>query len=356
VNSHDLRRLLRSPWRVLRRGRSSRHFTTVLVALVGVASTIIVACCVHTRARDSDTGGRNGTVSAEPTFSRSLASWLAEPSAEAIANTDIAEMNLLCAADLPGADGLDIRRCLRDIESWSNHVRAETDRYFHKYRERPEQFSHSEADYRMAMLATVLQQDFGVTYNVDRIEHMSFANSQDLFLHGILTRKVGGTCVSLPVLYVAIGRRLGYPLKLARCKGHLFCRWDGRHERFNIECTGVGYKRRDDFHFMRWPYPISDAEVRAGLYLTSLSPSEELAMFLATRGHCLFDNGKLSDAIVCFSRAHRLHPQCLDYLSFISETKSRALRELLTSQTELGNSGLTASGARSLLRGASEAR
>jgi hypothetical protein len=46
-----------------------------------------------------------------------------------------------------------------------------------------------------------------------------------LFLHG-LTQGRGGTCLSMPVAYVAVGRRLGYPLKLVTAKGHLFARWE----------------------------------------------------------------------------------------------------------------------------------
>ncbi len=34
----------------------------------------------------------------------------------------------------------------------------------------------------------------------------------------------GGTCVSMPVLYTAVARRLGYPVKLVLAKGHAFCR------------------------------------------------------------------------------------------------------------------------------------
>jgi hypothetical protein len=46
------------------------------------------------------------------------------------------------------------------------------------------------------------------------------------------------------VLYVAIGRRLGYPLKLVECKGHLFVRWEDAKERFNIEGTSRGLHGR----------------------------------------------------------------------------------------------------------------
>jgi hypothetical protein len=53
----------------------------------------------------------------------------------------------------------------------------------------------------------------------------------------------------MPVLYVAQARRLGYPVSLVTTKGHLFDRWEGRGERFNVECTGHGMNRYDDAHY-----------------------------------------------------------------------------------------------------------
>jgi hypothetical protein len=43
-----------------------------------------------------------------------------------------------------------------------------------------------------------------------------------------------GTCSSMPVLYVTLGRRLGYPVKLVTAKAHLFVRWEQTGERFNL--------------------------------------------------------------------------------------------------------------------------
>lgn len=61
-----------------------------------------------------------------------------------------------------------------------------------------------------------------------------FADSSKVFLHGLLGSKRQGTCSSMPVLYSAVGRRLGYPLKLVTIKGHLFVRWEGAGERLNV--------------------------------------------------------------------------------------------------------------------------
>ena len=107
----------------------------------------------------------------------------------------------------------------------------------------PEEFKHSPNRFRMAALVTVLQRHLGVHYYLPFNEgDYNATDSRNLFIHGVLNGH-GGTCVTMPVLYVAIGRRLGYPLKLVEAYQHLFVRWDeAGGERFNIECTCPGFR------------------------------------------------------------------------------------------------------------------
>ena len=45
---------------------------------------------------------------------------------------------------------------------------SETQRNFHRFLANPREYNHSLGYYRMMMLATVLQQDFGTHYNPER--------------------------------------------------------------------------------------------------------------------------------------------------------------------------------------------
>ncbi len=202
---------------------------------------------------------------------------------------DLALVNLRCAEGLPGSENLDIQSCLATLNQWTQRVRFETER--HLYRAHDPKFAkhyrNSEAYLRASMMIQVLQEDLGVKYNMERVRDIDFTKSQDLFIHGMIGHDNGGTCVSMPVLYTAIARRLGYPIFLTTAKAHVFCRWDDGKERFNIEGSGNGFSAFDDEHYMKWPKPISPEEVEAGYYLKSLSPGEELAVFLSARGHCL---------------------------------------------------------------------
>lgn len=237
---------------------------------------------------------------------------------ERLANCDIALVNMLCTEGLPGAEGLDIQQSLSVLDRWAGLVDRETRRYIHLYRNAPEKFRGMEGYYRMQMLITVVMQDLKVNYNpardgsAERPEPAErfFSDSRDLFLHGLVNKPHLGTCASLPVLYTAIGRRLGYPLKLVCARAHLFLRWesaDGK-ERFNIEGTNGGMSSHDDKYYWTFPLPITEEDIRSGQYLKSLSPAEELAAFLCTRGNCLQVHKRYDEARTAYRQAQTLAP------------------------------------------------
>jgi hypothetical protein len=260
--------------------------------------------------------------------------------ADATGIQDIGLANLLCARGLPGAEQLDVEEHVKRLDDWAEHVRAETERHMYRFREAPGEFEESEAFFRMLMLAVVLQDDFGVRYNEERISDPAFCDSRDLYIHGMMrpaegdgARIGGGTCVSMPVLYTAIGRRLGYPLKLVIAKEHVFCRWDGEdhanpawRERLNIEATSRGLSTYDDDHYRRWPAPLTEVDLSGDWYLRSLTFAEELAEFLITRGHCLLDNGRFAEAQEAYATAHRLAPKCPNALPFLVDAINRELK------------------------------
>lgn len=228
---------------------------------------------------------------------------------------DIAEWNLACAANLPGSETIDASAILARIDEMAVHVDHEIKRNYHRFLRNPRRNGGSQPRYCALMLITVVQQDFGVRYNPHRVRDPDFRHSGDLFIHGMLGGD-GGTCASMPVLYTAIGARLGWPIKLAHARGHVFCRWDdpqGRHpfgrDRFNIEGASLGGHIFDDDYYRTWPEPIPESDVERGVYLKSLDPAEELASFLSLRGHCLFDNGRIGDARNVYQMCRVLAPR-----------------------------------------------
>lgn len=213
---------------------------------------------------------------------------------EALAGIDIAVVNLSCTEGLPGAEKIDIPACVNRLDEWAESVRSYTCRALPQYRRRPHEYENSESYFRALCLITVLQRDLGVRYNPGKIPADTAFDTADSFIHGILHGD-GGTCATMPVVYAAVGRRLGYPIFLVSARGegsgHLFARWqDGRTgERFNIEAAGQGMSTPDDNYFRTGRYEISSAVEAAGRYLKSQTPREELAGFLKDRAWCWED-------------------------------------------------------------------
>lgn len=235
---------------------------------------------------------------------------------EAVGAVDIGLMNLLCAEGLPGAENLDVGQCLTNLDQWAQDLRLQIDRNFHRYQENPGYFYNSTNFYKMVMMASILYSQYNIRYNPQRIETPAetrpddhfFADSRDILIHGLLGSERMGTCSSMPVLYVALGRRLGYPVKLVATKGHFFLRWDSPSERFDMDGTQKGMNKYDDEHYKQWPIPVTDEEIKTNGFLKSMTPAQELSTFLATRAACLEEAGKIRDAIAAHAAALRFEP------------------------------------------------
>jgi hypothetical protein len=133
-------------------------------------------------------------------------------------------------------------------------------------------------------------------------------DSRNLFLHGLLAG-YGGTCVTLPVLYIVIGRRLGYPLWLVKSKAHFFARWEQEgDERFNIECACRGFASLSDEYYRTFRSPITESEARNGAFLRNLTRREEFAHFLNHRGNCLLDNLRIGESLEAYYHAYQIAP------------------------------------------------
>jgi hypothetical protein len=138
----------------------------------------------------------------------------------------------------------------------------------------------------------------------------------------------------MPIFYIALGRRLGYPLKLAKAKGHLFLRWDSPKEKFDMDATGKGLNKYDDEHYKQWPFPLVEADIKEEDYLKSLSAREELSVFLSIRGACQTDNGQLGEALASFNLACKLVPTWRGNQVMLAQARHRLSRPVVLVQQE----------------------
>ena len=234
---------------------------------------------------------------------------LRDPSEEDLAHFDVAEVDLACAVGLPGSERLDIPASLGWIDHAAAWVRHQTHATLDQFASEPDAYSHSEGLFRVLAIDSVLRRGMGVRYNPDVMGDLDRPpiDSRDDFLHGIIQGR-GGTCASLPVLYVAVGRRLGYPLRLVTTARHLFARWDEPHgERFNIEVSNAGgIDTHPDDHYLDWPVPIRGSKWEEVHHRRSMTQCEELAHAWAKRGFCLDANGYRREAVKAFTIAWSL--------------------------------------------------
>lgn len=267
-----------------------------------------------------------------PLDSSKGSSAFAKPITDSLLNTDFipvagagfdmrkgtAALNLQCAQGLPGAESLDIEKCLKTLEDWTKHIAGETNRYIDRYHAAPGRYFNSLPYFKVLLMMTALHEDMGIRYNPELMSGdvpyeeykrgLVIKDSRDVFIHGLLSDRRQGTCASMPVLAVAIGEALGYPLKLVACKAHLFVRWDDGKEVFDFDVTGGGVQLKDDEFYKKWPYQLTEAELEQGFYMKSQTPFEEHCVFLINRALVLQSNGNYIEADAVLEKALSLAP------------------------------------------------
>lgn len=247
---------------------------------------------------------------------RTLPNWrdLVTLPEEELGRYDISAVNLACAAGLPSSETIDFAECLSKLDVWATCVQLHTARLMPQFHRKPHEYENSEAYFLALAMITVLQRDLGVRYNPAKIPADAKFDTADTFIHGI-THGDGGTCATLPVVYAAVGRRLGYPIRLVstrgRSSGHLFARWDdpARGDRFNIEATNIGLTTPTDEEMRTGRYQLTDSELREGCYLQSMTPRMELSVFLGERGWCFEDAGDWRNCVEAWAAATNLVPE-----------------------------------------------
>lgn len=155
---------------------------------------------------------------------------------------DLALANWLVAADVPQFSNMtreeyfkrldemadQVRRAMRTMEITGSHG-----------------FNISNPDTRCYMFCSAIvglgfdyREEFGKNELTNAELGALHGDANNTFLAGLLrTRR--GTCVSMPLLYLVIGRRLGMPVHLVAIGKHYFIRWEELGYRMNVETTIV---------------------------------------------------------------------------------------------------------------------
>jgi tetratricopeptide (TPR) repeat protein len=125
----------------------------------------------------------------------------------------------------------------------------------------------------------------------------------DLFLHSVIDRK-RGYCLSLSILYLSLGERLGLPLYGVVVPGHFFVRYDDGQVRFNIEATSKGGYADDEHYINKFKVPKGNN----GIYMVNLNKIQTLGCFFNNLGNSYNEVGDTEQAMLALERAVEINP------------------------------------------------
>ncbi len=105
-----------------------------------------------------------------------------------------------------------------------------------------------------------------------------------------------GNCITMPILFLALGHRLGLKMTLAQAPLHVFIKYtDDAGSIWNLEATSGGGFTRDLWY--RQKLPMSDDAVAKGTYLRELAHEEAVALIASFMVEHHLAEGRFEKAI-----------------------------------------------------------
>ncbi|MBT2336530.1 hypothetical protein J7E49_21785 [Variovorax paradoxus] len=109
-----------------------------------------------------------------------------------------------------------------------------------------------------------------------------------------------GNCVSMPVLFVILGQKLGIDVTLALAPQHLFVKYrDDQGRVFNLETASGGFPRQDASY--QRDTPMTPEALANGVYMRPLSKREAAAAMAETLRQHFFERDQVPRAIAVAS-------------------------------------------------------
>ena len=95
----------------------------------------------------------------------------------------------------------------------------------------------------------------------------------------LATRK--GNCVSMPLLFIILGQKLGIDVTASTAPNHVFVKYrDADGKLYNLETTsGAGFTRDV---WMRQQFPMTDEALASGIYMRPLTKKETVVVMVDT--------------------------------------------------------------------------
>jgi hypothetical protein len=205
---------------------------------------------------------------------------------DALDSVDPLVMNLVVAKKIPCFADLNVGRYVRLADRWAGDIRERLPGAEARFWQSPADWKNDVRFFRLGIVCWYADEVLGITYpdELADAEERLYVDPMNVFLNGLMDRRCG-SCASMPVLHVALGWRLGWPVSLACAGNHLFCRYDDGEVTHNIEATTFargGFRSHPDDYYRR-QYRIPEVAVSCGSDLRAVTPREMLGLFIAVR-------------------------------------------------------------------------
>lgn len=151
----------------------------------------------------------------------------------------------------------------------------------------------------VSVLNRILFEQEGFAYDQDP------GNPEKFLLENVLEGR-HGNCLGLTSLYLAIGDRLGLPLRAVYVPSHCFVRYEGNGACINIETGQKGAERKNGWYAEKF------ALKEGSPYLRSLGKKETIGLYLKSLGTASSRGGSEDKAIHWYEKASRFYPDLPD--------------------------------------------
>lgn len=279
----------------------------------------VIAVCVFATSYRATKPNQPQTPLAKPSFGQFPAYTVAEGELEKMLaskdeSIDLALANWLVVADIPQFAGVTREAYFKILDGMVEEVRRDMAR--RKEVAISKGKNPNDPDVRCSVFCGSVVA-LGFDYAEDFRQHdltpqrlqALHGDGDKVFLAGLL-RSRRGSCVSMPLIYLVIGQRLGFPVHLVAIGKHYFIRWQEPGYRMNIETTIVDRVAvtPDDSVYIQ-DEGLTRDKLR-GSDLRNLSNQEVLGQLLFTRSAYWVMSGERSKtrSWADLSRAFHLAP------------------------------------------------
>jgi regulator of sirC expression with transglutaminase-like and TPR domain len=183
----------------------------------------------------------------------------------------------------------------------------------------------NDPEYKKRALNTYLFRDYKLEYDYADPHAQKLENR---YINGLLDRKKG-SCTTMPLLYMAIAQRMGYPVYPVTTPDHNFLRYvDPRLKKQNIEATSNGGWSPDETIIEE--LEVSEEGIKSGAYMRTLSYHEYLANLLVLNANYWAEREDLAKAFVYIMKATDINPKDANHFEALAMTMYRISKRART--------------------------